>query len=94
MTIIVAILAMFFRDGCATLLTIAEARGRPWLAGAFDSAGDLATIVATVAGAGQVITHGWTAHTITILAAIMATSFFGAAFWTKVGSRMGASGHP
>ena len=88
LTIILACLAMAVRDMLQTFLVIAEARGRSVLAGALDAGGDLATILVTLAGAGEVITHGWNMYTMTVLAAMMITSFFGTLVWTKVGRRI------
>jgi hypothetical protein len=87
-TFLWAALAMAAKDAFGTLLVIAEARGRTWLAGALDAAGDIAQVAAMVFGAGTVIVHGWDAHSIEILATMMAVSFFGTAFWTQLGRRI------
>jgi len=81
---------MALKDMLGTLLVIAEARGRAVLAGALDAASDLAMILVTLAGAGEVIVHGWTVHTASLLAAMMVTSFFGTLYWTRVGQKLGA----
>lgn len=81
-------LAMAAKDALGTLLVVAEARGRTWLAGAFDAAGDIAQVAAMVFGAGTVIVHGWDAHSFEVLAVMMVVSFFGTALWTRVGQRI------
>lgn len=83
---------MVAKDGLGTLLVIAEARGRHWLAGAFDAAGDVAQVVSMVFGAGEIIVHGWGLRSLEILAVMCATSLLGTAFWTKMGSRMKQQG--
>ena len=87
LAILLACGAMALKDMLGTFLVIAEARGRAVLAGALDAAGDLALILVTLAGAGAVIVHGWTVHTMIILAAMMATSFVGTLFWVRMGTR-------
>ena len=82
-----AALSMALKDGCGTMLVICEARDRPLLAGMFDALGDLALILVTLFGAGEVILHGWTPHTIGVIATIVTVSFFGTALWTHVGNR-------
>lgn len=83
-----AALAMAAKDALGTLLVIAEARGRTWLAGALDAGGDIAQVVSMVFGAGTVIVQGWDARSIEVLAVMMAVSFFGTAFWTRLGRRI------
>lgn len=83
LSVLLAVLAMALKDALGVGLVVAEARGRAWLAGVFDAAGDLATILVTLAGAGAVIVHGWTLHTIAILAAMTITSLLGTAYWTR-----------
>jgi hypothetical protein len=85
--VLLACVAMAFKDAIGTLLVIAEARGRAVLAGVLDAAGDFAMILVTLAGAGEVIVHGWTTRTAAILAAMMVTSFFGTILWTWIGHR-------
>lgn len=89
--IILACVGMAARDCLGTLLVIAEARGRAVMAGALDATGDLASILVTVVGAGEVITHGLTPHTIILLAAMTVTSFVGTTIFTKLGQRISAS---
>ena len=86
-TIVLAAAAMAVRDCVATLLTVAEARGRSWMAATFDALGDIATVGVTVYGAGTVLIHGWTAHTFAVLGVMMVTSFLGTAFWTRMATR-------
>lgn len=79
--------AMAVRDALGTLNTIAQARGRAWMAGTLDAFLDLASILVTLAGAGVVIQHGWSGHTVLIISTMMLTSFLGTAFWTWVGDK-------
>lgn len=88
MILLWAALAMAAKDALGTLLVIAEARGRHWLAGALDAAGDVAQVVSMVFGAGVVIQHGWGWKAVSVLAVMMAVSFFGTAFWTRLGRRI------
>lgn len=94
LSILLACASMALKDGLGTGLVVAEARGRSWLAGALDALGDLATILVTLAGVGAVILHGWTLHTIVLLAAMMLTSFLGTAAWTRVAQRIKAAPDP
>lgn len=88
LSILAAVAAMAVKDGLGTLLIICEARGRAIQAGILDAANDLATILVTLAGAGAVITHGWSAHTFAVLAAMTIMSFIGTAYWTRIGQRI------
>ncbi len=87
-SILLACACMAAKDALMTLLTIAEARGRAGFAGIFDGIGDLAVILVTIAGPGQVIQHGWTGHATVIVAAMTITSTVGTWFWTRVGGRL------
>ena len=84
--------SMALKDALGTMLVVAESKGRALLAGALDAGSDLAVILTTVVGAGQVIAHGWTARTVAVLVTMMIVSFAGTAFWTRVGSRMKVAG--
>lgn len=88
MILLYAALSMAAKDMCATLLTIAEARGKSLAAGALDAAGDLATVLVTLFGAGQIIVHGWDLRSIEVLIVICITSFFGTIMWTRLGTRL------
>lgn len=88
--IILAIISMAAKDALCTFLTIAEAKGRAWLAGWLDAAGDLANIVCTVVGAGSVIKYGLTWHSVAVLGAMTVTSLLGTTLWTKLGRRIKA----
>lgn len=83
--LLIVAMSMAAKDATGTLLTVAEAKGRAWLAGILDSAGDLASVVCTAYGAGEIILHGWSARSVEILLVMCTTSLFGTAFWTKVG---------
>jgi hypothetical protein len=80
---------MAVKDALGVWLVIAEARGRAVLAGALDAGLDLANILVMLAGAGEVIVHGWTWRTIGVLAAMCVTSFAGTIVWTRIGQRIG-----
>lgn len=90
LTLLLACVSMTLQDLLGTFLTIAETRGRAVLAGAMDAGGDLAKQFVTIFAAGTVIKHGWTTHSMLILAAVMATSFFGTTVWTRLGQRIKA----
>jgi len=90
--ILAACVAMAAQDCLGTLLVIAEARGRRWLAGVLDMAGDWARIACTVVGAGTVITDGITAHSVEVVLAMSIVSLVGTSYWTKIGDRIRASG--
>lgn len=90
MTLLWVALAMAAKDAVGTLLVVAEAKGRPWLAGALDAAGDLAFVASTVFGAGEIIVHGWDLYAVEVLAVMCTTSLLGTAFWTRVGRTIGA----
>ncbi len=85
--VLLACAAMALKDCLGTCLVVAEARGRSVTAGALDAGGDLAAILVTLAGAGEIIVHGWTLHTATILAAMCTTSFCGTIVWTRLATR-------
>jgi hypothetical protein len=83
-----AALSMAAKDCFGTLMVIAEARGRALTAGALDAAGDIAVVLTTLFGAGQVIEHGWDTRSFEVIAVIAATSFLGTALWTRLGTRL------
>lgn len=87
-TLIAAILAMAFRDALGTFLVVAEAKGRAWLAGFLDAGYDLASIAATVVGAGTVIARGFCVRSAVVVGAMCVTSLFGTALWTRLARRM------
>jgi hypothetical protein len=84
---LIAILAMGLKDSIGTMLVIAEAHNRYVLAGALAALADLAGIFVTLAGAGVIITHGWSVRTAGILGVMMCASFAGTLFWTWFGNR-------
>lgn len=88
MILLLVAVSMAAKDGLATLLVIAEARGRHWLAGALDAAGDVAQVASMVFGAGEIILHGWGWRSAEILAVMVVTSFVGTAYWTWFGKRI------
>jgi hypothetical protein len=85
--IMLACVAMACKDAIYTGLVVSQARGYAVASGAFDALGDLASILVTLAGAGVIIVHGWTVHTVTVLAAMCVTSFFGTIVWTRTATR-------
>jgi hypothetical protein len=92
-TFVGAIGAMALKDALGVLLVICEAKGKAIMAGLLDAGSDVAGVLVTLVGAGEIIIHGWTLQTIGILVAISITSFFGTAYWTRVGSKIGAPKH-
>ena len=87
-SILLACASMACRDCLGTFLTVAEARGRAVLAGVMDALGDLAMIAVTVLGAGPVIEHGVTAHSVLLIVCICVTSFAGTVLWTSLARRI------
>lgn len=88
-TLLLACACMALTDCFGTFLTVAEARGRAWLAGACDALGDATgRFLLPVYGAGVVIKHGWTPDAVLILCCVMAVSFVGTAFWTRLSRRI------
>lgn len=88
LTLVAVALSMAARDAFATLLVIAEARGRAWLAGTLDAGGDLAGVASTVFGAGEIIVHGWGWPAVEVLTVMCVTSLLGTTLWTTVGARI------
>lgn len=91
LAIVVACLAMAAQDFFDTMLTVARAKGRPWLSGGLDAIGDLAKVVCVIVGAGTVIADGVTWHSVAVLAAMAVTSFFGTAADVKISRRIKAA---
>lgn len=89
LTIVEACAAMAMRDAVGTFLTIAESRGRALMSGTLDAIGDLAGMLVTLAGVGEVMKYGWHPSTIALMGAMMVTSFFGTITWTKIGNKLG-----
>jgi hypothetical protein len=87
MILVWAALSMALKDFLATMLTVAEARGRAVLAGTCDALGDLANIGVVLCGAGQLLEHGLDATSIEVLAVITAVSFCGTLTWTRLATR-------
>lgn len=83
--------SMAVRDMLGTLLVVAEARGRAWLAGTLDALGDVAAVAVTVTAAGPVLARGLDRRSVAVLAVMCITSFLGTALWTRVGQRMGGA---
>lgn len=85
--VLLAAAAMALQDMCGTLLTIAEARGRRTMAGLMDAAGDIARVLCTAFGAGEIIVHGWTPRSFEVLGAMCITSFVVTRYATGLGAR-------
>jgi len=90
--ILLAIVAMAFRDSVVTMLTIFQAKGRGNLAGWCGAVGDIANAFVTLTAAGFVIKHGWSVQAVTIFIAVMITSYCSTRFWTEYGRRFAAQG--
>lgn len=88
MSILLACFAMAVKDALATFLVIAESKNRPLMAACFDAGYDIAWVLVTVLGAGNLIVNGLTVHGLTILGAMCTTSFFGTLVWTRIGHRL------
>jgi hypothetical protein len=86
--VLVAMGAMAFKDALEEWKMIAAVRGRATLAGALDAAFDVAQWFVFLAAPVDVAVHGWTWHTILVMAAMVVTSFFGTRAWTKIGQRI------
>ncbi|MHB1950247.1 MAG: hypothetical protein ACYCQK_02080 [Acidiferrobacteraceae bacterium] len=88
LTILAACLSMAVRDALATVLTVAESRGRAVLAGSMDALGDVAGLATTYFGVDALLTNGLSAHTLLLIACIAVTSFGGTVFWTRWARRI------
>jgi hypothetical protein len=66
--------SMSLRDLLGTKLVQAIAARKGWLAGILDGLGDVAAVLCTIYGAGEVVLHGWNGRGILILAVMAATS--------------------
>lgn len=82
------VVGMALQDAAGTFLVVAESRGNGKLAGAMDACGDLAGAFVTVAGAGSILIDGLTWRSVSVLAAIVATSYVGTRFWTGKADRL------
>ena len=83
-----AAVAMIAQDILATLMTMAENRQHPWWAGLLDAGMWLTGLFTTLWGAGNVILHGWNAHSIAVIATITAANVLGTALGVKLGDRL------
>lgn len=90
MTLILVALSMLLKDAVGTIMVVAEARGRAILAGTLDAMGDLANVLCTVFGAGEIVLHGWGWAAVEILAVMMATSFVATSLSVRWGRRLTA----
>lgn len=74
MTVLLAMLLMAIQDVLGTFLVVAEARGRPLLAGILDGVHDIpAFLLAGISGA-TLVHHGWRGDSVLVVA-IACTSF-------------------
>lgn len=92
LSIILAVVAMVFRDSVVTMLTIFQAKGKGNLAGLFGAVADIASALVTLTAAGYVIQHGWSGQAIAIFLAVMITSYCTTRFWTNFGRRYADEG--
>jgi hypothetical protein len=86
--ILLAMVSVAAKDAFGVLSTIAMARGRALISGSLDVGYEAAFIFTAAFGAGPVIKHGLTPHTLAVIAAILATAFVTAALSTRYGNRM------
>lgn len=91
LTILLACVSMAFKDMLGTFLTVAESRGRSWLAGALDAGYDIASLLTYGVAGVEVVKHGFSITSVVTLTALSLTSFFGTALWTKLGQRIEAA---
>lgn len=91
-TLILVALTMALRDVLGTLLVIAEAKGLAPLAGALDASGDIAQVLCTVFGVGEIIIHGFGVEAFLILVVMCATSFLTTMAATAYGRRLRGDG--
>lgn len=81
-TLLAVSAAMAVSDVLGTLMVVAEAKGRPWLAGLLDALGDVSRVIYMALGV-DAITHGFTTRAVATLAAICASSFFATSLTTR-----------
>lgn len=86
--VLAACATMAVKDSLGTLLVIAEARGRAWLAGCLDAAMDRAADLSLVFGIGVVLLHGFTGETAVTLTAMSVTSIGVTQVATRWGRRL------
>src|SRR5215831_18017115 len=86
--ILLAMLSAAAKDAFGVLSTIAMARGRALISGFLDVGFEAAFIFTAAFGAGPVIKHGLTPHSLAVIAAIHATAFFTAIVSTRFGNKM------
>jgi hypothetical protein len=79
--------AMVSEDILYTIMTQAQNRHRPYLAGLMDTLGYLAQFVVFGVGIESLIKNGLTGRTILILAVLSAANFVGTALGTLLGDR-------
>lgn len=80
-------LAMFARNLLGSMLTIAQARGRRFLAGVIDMANDLAGLASYGVGIVTVYQHGWSWISTVTVAAMMVASFAATFIGVTIGVR-------
>jgi cytochrome c-type biogenesis protein CcmH/NrfG len=85
--VIIAMIAQGAKDFLGTFLVVAESRNARRMAGVMASLSALAVIAVTIFGAGTVLKHGWTLHSILVMVAIAAAAFFGTQTWTMLAAK-------
>lgn len=86
--VVAAGVAMIVQDVLGTLMTMAENRHHAWWAGLLDAGMWLTGLFTTLWGAGDVILHGWNAHSIAVIATITAANVLGTALGVTLGDRL------
>lgn len=80
--------SMLLQDVLGTVLVVAEARGRPLLAGAMDSAGDVARITTMGISLDVILKRGWCWQSVAVVAVIACTSFVATSLTTHFARRL------
>lgn len=90
LTVLLAAAVMIANDGLVEFRNIAQVRGNAKLAAVLGPLASLAGIAVTCVGAGEVIKHGLTPHTLAVLAALLAADTFDGYVFTMLGRRIKA----
>jgi len=85
--------AMYCQDVLATVMVVAESRGRAHLAAAMDTAGWLAQITTATISIGTLLTGTW-AMKAAVVAAVSAANYGGTYTGVKLGHRLMRGGGP
>lgn len=82
-----AAVAMYVQDVLATIMVVAESRGRAHLAASMDTVGWLATITTTTVSVDALLT-GSLESKFTVIAAVSIANYWGTYTGTKLGHRL------